>query len=228
MWYYKWMVVAGSREAVTQLTNNNQKPARDTHIQLHCYNSIPLVHGISLLRPFGGASSFWLASFRYLFLWLTLNRGLVFLSGIWLWWHSPTNVRICVCRLQSHYQPHRHPFNYPLGVYSYQLPICWWLAAQDPFVEPWTTHHTLCRSATVFQFFLCHALWLTSFTGECIDQQNQRSRVQWKLQSNRQVWQWQKGIRFRPPAMSVKEVLVEGISIETGRKTGSTTIRRTQ
>lgn len=121
------MVVAGSREAVTQLTNNNQKPARDTHIQLHCYNSIPLVHGISLLRPFGGASSFWLASFRYLFLWLTLNRGLVFLSGIWwLWWHSPTNVRICVCLLQSHYQPHRHPFNYPLGVYSYQLPICWW------------------------------------------------------------------------------------------------------
>lgn len=118
---------AGSREAVTQLTNNNQKPARDTHIQLHCYNSIPLVHGISLLRPFGGASSFWLASFRYLFLWLTLNRGLVFLSGIWwLWWHSPTNVRICVCRLQSHYQPHRHPFNYPLGVYSYQLPICCW------------------------------------------------------------------------------------------------------
>lgn len=193
-------VDGGSRKAVTQLTNNNQKPARDTHIQLHCYNSIPLVHGISLLRPFGGASSFLLAPFRYLFLWLTLNRGLVFLSGIW--WLCPTTVRICVyvaCKaIISRTDILLITPSASILISSSSVggggtgPFCWAMDHIPHIVSVGNSFPILPLSCPLID--VIH--W------RIYGPANQRSLVQWKLQSNRQVWQWQRGIRFRPPAMS--------------------------
>lgn len=134
-------VDGGSRKAVTQLTNNNQKPARDTHIQLHCYNSIPLVHGISLLLPIRWRF-FFLARLLPLFISVAdTQQGACFsVRNMVVVSHNCPDL--CVCRLQSHYQPHRHPFNYPLGVYSYQLLICWWRRNRTLLLGhgPHTTH----------------------------------------------------------------------------------------